>query len=260
MTPEEREELCALYVLGALEPEEMASVDERLQAGDAEVVREVDAFRATVDLLPHALSPVPPAPAVRARLMTRLQEAQPVPDVPRVAPVRRTLRDRLKMPLVWLPAAAAVVLALLLGRQTAVSHRQIAELETKVNHFRQIAAEHDRLVSMLSLPNVHIVMLSGTEQAAQASARLLWDTQQGEWTVITHELPPLPPGKVYQLWFLTPERPLPSDTFRPDSHGRGVVQTKLPSGAITLAGAAVSLEPEGGSTQPTGSIVLMGKL
>lgn len=260
MTPEERQELCALYVLGALEPEEMATVDAHLQAGDPEVVREVAVFRATVALLPHALPPVSPNPAVRTRLMARLQAAQPVPDVPRVSPVRRTLRDRLKTPLVWLPAVAAVLLALLLGRQTAVSRRQIAELEAKAQNLRQIAAEHERLVSLLSLPNVHIVMLSGTEQAAQASARLLWDTKQGEWTVITHELPPLPPGKVYQLWFLTPERPLPSDTFRPDSRGRGVVQTKLPSGAITLAGAAVSLEPEGGSTQPTGSIVLIGKL
>ena len=71
MTPEELQELCALYVLGALEPQDAATLEARLQAGDPDIVREVAACRRMVELLPHALPSRPPHPAVRARLMAR---------------------------------------------------------------------------------------------------------------------------------------------------------------------------------------------
>jgi anti-sigma-K factor RskA len=259
MTPEERQELCALYVLGALEPQEMAAIDAPIQTGDREVIHDVTAFRETVDLLPHALAPVPPNPVVRSRLMHRLQAVAPEAKTPPAVSPSGGFLAWLRVSLVWLPTTAAVALALLLSWFIHDFRRQIVHLETEVQHLRDVAMAHQRLVSVLSLPNVKIVMLGGTEHATQASARLIWDTDRREWTVVTHDLPPLAPGKVYQLWFLTAEQPLPSHTFQTDARGIGVVQAKLPSKPTTIAGAAVSLEPEGGVAQPTGDIVLVGK-
>ena len=37
--------------------------------------------------------------------------------------------------------------------------------------------------------------LASTKHAPAAGARLLWDIQRGEWTVILHDLPPLPAEK-----------------------------------------------------------------
>jgi anti-sigma-K factor RskA len=136
---------------------------------------------------------------------------------------------------------------------------QVTTLETQVQQLRGVAGAHERLLTLLTLPEVKIVTLAGTEHAPKAGARLLWDAQREEWTVISHDLPPLPPGKAYQLWFLTSGAPVPSGTFQPDLHSRGIIQAKLPPHRADIAGAAVSLEPAGGVLQPTGNIVLAGK-
>jgi anti-sigma-K factor RskA len=66
-----------------------------------------------------------------------------------------------------------------------------------------------------------------------------------------HGLPPPPPGHVYQAWTLGKgaKNVAPSETFSPGSDGVAVVP--LPEAAKTIAAVAVSVEPEGGSKQPT---------
>jgi anti-sigma-K factor RskA len=257
MTSEELQELCSLYVLGALEPQEAAAIEARLQAGDPDAVREVTVLREVVALLPYALPPVPPDPAVRTRLMTQLQAALPTSQAQRTRAPRRSFGWLRVLP-VWLPTAVAALLVLLFGWLVYGLRLQVTNLETEVQQLRGVAGEHERLLALLALPDVKIVTLAGTEHAPRAGARLLWDAKREEWTVISHDLPSLPPGKTYQLWFLTSEGAIPSGTFQPDPHSRGIIQTKLPPGRADIAGAAVSLEPAGGVLQPTGNIVLAG--
>ena len=258
MTPEELQELCSLYVLGTLEPQEAAALEARLQAGDPDAVREVTALREVVALLPHALPPVPPDPAIRARLMAQIQATLPTAQTRQMRAPRRSF-GWLRVVPVWLPTAVAALLVLICGWLVYDFRLQVTNLETEVQQLRGVAGEQARLLALLSLPDVQIVTLAGTEHAPKAGARLLWDTKHEEGTVISHDLPPLPPGKVYQLWFLTSGAPIPSGTFQPDSHRGGIIQAKLPPGRADIAGAAVSLEPAGGVLQPTGNIVLAGK-
>jgi len=250
MTPEELQELCALYVLGALDAAEAASLEARLRAGDAEVIREVTAARDVVEHLPYVLQPVAPDPAVRARLMRRIQDS--VPTV--TSPARWRGRQRRWL---WLPRVAAALLILALGWMVYDARRQVSGLEAEIQRLHSTAAERQQLLLLLASPQVAIVSLTGSEHAPQAGARVLWDTQHRQWTVVTHNLPPLPPGKAYQLWFLTPGAPQPSRTFHPQN-GYGLVQVSLPPAQTQVAGAAVSVEPEQGVTQPTGAIVLVG--
>jgi anti-sigma-K factor RskA len=259
MTPEELQELCALYALGVLEPHAAADLEARLHAGDPEVVLAVQACRDVVELLPYTLTPVPPAPAVRARLMARLHAAMPEERQGLQTTTSRGLLARFRTPLLWLPTAAAALLALLLGWSVYHLQGQVADLEARLQQLRSVAGDHARLLALLTSPTVRIVSLPGTEHAPDAGARLLWDTQRGEWTVLAHNLPTLPAGKVYQLWLLTAGAPIPSGTFHLDPQRRGLIQAKLPPGREPIAGAAVSLEPEGGVPQPTGQIVLATK-
>jgi len=259
MTPDELQELCALYVLGTLEPQEAAALEARLQAGDPDVVRTVAAFREVAELLPYALSPVSPSPAVRARLLDRVQSTLPARQARQEAARRRGAPRWFRTSLVWLPTAVAAGLVLIFGWVISDLRLQVTALETRLQQLRGVAADHERLLAFLTLPEVKIVALAGTPHAPNAGARLLWDTTRGEWTVILHDLPPLPPGKVYQLWLLTAGSPIPSGTFQPDLQSRGVIQAQLPHGRADIAGAAVSLEPEGGVPQPTGQIILAGK-
>jgi anti-sigma-K factor RskA len=259
MTPEELQELCALYVLGALEPQEAGAIEARLQAGDPDAVREVTALREVVALLPYALPPVPPDPAVRAHLMTQIQTTLPMAQVQRTRTARRSSGWLRALP-VWLPTTVAAMLVLISGWLVYDLRLQVTTLETEVQQLRGVAGEHERLLALLTVPEVKIVTLAGTEHAPKAGARVLWDAQREEWTVISHDLPPLPLGKAYQLWFLPSSgAPIPAGTFQPDSHSRGIIQAKLPPRRTDIAGAAVSLEPAGGVLQPTGNLVLAGK-
>jgi hypothetical protein len=64
-------------------------------------------------------------------------------------------------------------------------------------------------------------------------------------------LPPLPPGKVYEAWTLArgSKTMAPSVTFTPSQNG--ITLVPLPAVAGSLAAVAVSVEPQGGSRQPT---------
>jgi anti-sigma-K factor RskA len=69
--------------------------------------------------------------------------------------------------------------------------------------------------------------------------------------VVAHGLPRLPAGKVYQMWTLAKgaTKVAPSVTFVPDSAGDALVA--VPADPATTAEAAISVEPAGGSQQPT---------
>lgn len=69
--------------------------------------------------------------------------------------------------------------------------------------------------------------------------------------VVAHGLRALPSGKVYQMWTLAKgaAKVAPSVTFVPDSAGNA--QVVVPADPATTAATAISVEPVGGSKQPT---------
>src|SRR5262245_35016702 len=67
----EQETLAALYVLGSLEPAQAQSFARHLDEDGCEVCRrQVDAMAGVCGDLALAPAPVPPSPAVRARIMS----------------------------------------------------------------------------------------------------------------------------------------------------------------------------------------------
>jgi anti-sigma-K factor RskA len=71
-----------------------------------------------------------------------------------------------------------------------------------------------------------------------------------------HDAPALPPGKVYQAWTLPAgsKKMAPSVTFTPKG---GRILLRLPVNASRIAAVAVSVEPAGGSPQPTSKPVFV---
>jgi hypothetical protein len=161
---------------------------------------------------------------------------------------------------VWLPAAVMLVLVCTLGWLAYDLRQQVRMLQAEVQQLQRAAGERERLLALLTGPQVQIVTLAGTAHPPDAGGRLLWDTQRGEWFVVSHDLPALPVAKTYQLWFLTAAGALPSRAFHPDAQQWAILQVHLPPGHSDIVGAAVSVEPQGGGAQPTGNIVLVGKL
>jgi anti-sigma-K factor RskA len=67
------------------------------------------------------------------------------------------------------------------------------------------------------------------------------------------DLPPLPAGKVYQIWVM-PARgaPIPAGTFTIDTAGSATTVVQTPTNLPDPTAMAVSIEPEGGVNAPTG--------
>lgn len=158
----------------------------------------------------------------------------------------------------WLPygaaLAAALVAAISIG--SAVSLRndrandatRIASLEATA---RDASARANALATQLGRLDARVarIVAPGSRHFPVASGEVV---ASGNRIVLAlHDLPKLPPGKVYQAWTLASgaKAVAPSITFRPDTGGVALVE--LPEGAAHLAAVAVSVEPTGGSKAPT---------
>ena len=90
--------------------------------------------------------------------------------------------------------------------------------------------------------------------------QLFWDRARQRAIVHGYRLKPVPSGKAYQLWFIKDGKPVPSVTFKPSAGGGATVERiPVPAGGA-LSAAAVTVEPESGSSQPTSPIVMVGPL
>ena len=90
--------------------------------------------------------------------------------------------------------------------------------------------------------------------------QLFYDRQRERAIIHGFRLPQVPENRAYQLWFIRDGKPVPSVTFKPEADGHArVEQIPVPAGGDVSA-AAVTVEPESGSTQPTMPIFLVGPL
>jgi anti-sigma-K factor RskA len=102
------------------------------------------------------------------------------------------------------------------------------------------------------------VAMAGTEAAPNAAGMLVYGWERGE--LIVGGLPELPPDRRYQLWFAAPDQPwLSVGLFAVDPRGNAAVPLEMPDNVRSFATCDVTVEPSGGSPQPTGVVVLHGE-
>jgi anti-sigma-K factor RskA len=76
---------------------------------------------------------------------------------------------------------------------------------------------------------------------------------------IADGLPATPPGKSYQLWAITGNKPVSAGVFDVGPQGSAAFRVEAPPGVDGVDVFAVTLEPAGGVPQPTGEMYLAGK-
>jgi anti-sigma-K factor RskA len=223
--------LSGAYAVDALDDLERSQFEQHL-AACAECHAEVASLRETSALLAEADAETPPA-SLREGVLSGISQVRPLPPLqpdrtgPATArPVRRILPQLL--------AAAAAVVLLAAG---AVLWHPWQDGHTTVA---------DRI---LHAPDAVRV----TEKIPGSSGKLILvrSPSLGRAVMIGDHVPKAPAGKTYQLWLQQPGQPmvsagLMSDPTRP---------TVLTGDAGTASAAAVSVEPAGGSDQPSADVV-----
>ena len=246
----------AVYALGALPATQAAQVRKHLQTC-AECRAEYRALapaarsvaysaEACEDAASAAASVAPPGPMLKRRIMRKIR-----PNVGEIRAVR---------PIVW-PAYAVAAACLAVALATSIvdmsltaqlrqTHAQMVQLsEHNANVTRQLADQRDELANLVAPESVHYPVTYG--QVVRHGSRLY---------IAMDTLPPPPKGKVYQAWTLRQGSSVmaPSITFVPSASGVEVQQ--LPVNAKGLVAVALSVEPAGGSKQPTSKPVFVVKL
>ena len=105
--------------------------------------------------------------------------------------------------------------------------------------------------------DVRRVDLAGQPVAPAASARAFWSRSRG-LVITASNLPPLPPGRIYQLWFVTARAAVSAGLLTPDDRGGLTSTLSTRPDVPDPVALAVTLEPEGGRPAPTGDKYLVG--
>lgn len=245
MTPGRLCDLAEAYAIGALEPDEVRVFEAHL-AGCPDCPGVVRAQREVVVLLAQAAPSVEPGPQLRARVLQRFREEHRV-----VLPVRRGV------PLAGLAWAAAVAGLAIAGGALWRAHRTTVEL---AGVRATLERREGMLNAVLDASTAMYRLNPSADSLSPAGAQLFWSRDQHVWLLHAFNLPRLPEGRAYQLWFVTPAARIAAGVLDPDSLGHALLRVSVPPEAAGTELAAITLEPAGGSAQPTGPIVLAGNV
>jgi anti-sigma-K factor RskA len=259
-------EAAGLYALGALPADERALFEAHVSTCD-ECRRDVRAFGDVVNVLPFALPQIDPPPALRRRVLA----AAGADAAASVVPLAAVRPGRPFVWAAWLSAAAMLLVAIGLGAYSVRLRYRVSGLEVVLREAvarldrseRQLAAatrdaERAQLrLAVLTAPDMREVQLAGQPPAPRAAGRAFLSASNG-LLFAASQLPPLPAGRTYQVWFLTPGAPISAGLVKPDQTGRVTAAFDVPPGAASPKGLAVSIEPDGGVPAPTGAIYLAG--
>lgn len=253
-------ELTGLYALGALTGPERAAFEAHM-SGCATCTAEVRSLQPVAEAVARTAPPAEPSAAVRQRLMSAVRGGVAHTG----SPSQRSLAP-------WLAAAASVVLAVGLAAYASQLRGRVSTLEAALSEASQRATVSERLVAdarrdagearttlaVLVAPDLARIDLQGQAVAPRASARAFWSRSRG-LVFAASNLPPLQPGRVYQLWVLTsPTTPISAGLMKPDADGRVSATFNTPPDIPQPIAMAVTLEPDGGVPSPTGDKYLVG--
>jgi anti-sigma-K factor RskA len=225
-------ELTGSYVLDALPESERAEFEAHLRTCDT-CAAEVRDLRETVAELGATYETPAPAGAEERLIRTIREQRADVPaatTVASLAEVRRSPRTA-----TYFLAAASVLLAMALGVVgfTAYSANQ-----------RSTAAES--VLKLATMPDAHLMPLP----IPSASSSLVVSEVKNEAAVLASSMPMPAAGHVYQVWTKNSAGTMTSvGMFVPSK--KGTVAQMLVADVRTTKVFMITVEPAGGSTQPT---------
>ena len=138
----------------------------------------------------------------------------------------------------------------------ANTQARIAELETAAA--QRTVDDLRGGTRILAAADVQTLDLADQPVAPAARGRLFWSASEGGLLTVTG-LPPVPPGRVYQLWLIPGTSPVSAALLSADAEGRVMAAVTPPDGVTEPVPAAVTLEPTGGSAEPGGDVYLLGR-
>ena len=267
LTCEEVRELLPLLALNALDVDERDVVDDHL-AGCSDCLEELAAYSETAAAVALALPQSDPSPAVKGRLLSeaRRTRMQPVGagrgriPLPPMTGGRRASRWRVSLS--SLVASVALVLAAGSTLWAMNLRSELNEQNARIATLSERANNYARVTAVLQAADTQIRVLQSIDGTPDTFGRVYIDPDTSEGMLMVRNLPPLPQGRVYQLWVAGADGTRESAGLLTwtDKAGNGYALIKCPEKLSRWRWFNVTQEPAGGSQAPTGSRVLGGTI
>jgi anti-sigma-K factor RskA len=236
MNHSEMDELYELYVLGVLEPEQAAEIDQHLS-----------------DRCEHCLARLGEAAAVSSAIGALVEVQTPPARLrERVLGVARPARRSRG----WVYAVAGLSAACLALAAYSVSSMYSLEAT------REQANQLRSALEILSRPNTRTVEFG---LAANVPHGKVLVNRGGGLVFVGSQLPELASDKTFELWLIpakgaAKQAPMPAGLFRANAAGNYVSVSNTPIDPAQVQAIAVSIEPRQGSSAPTTTPILVVSL
>ncbi|MGW4029679.1 anti-sigma factor [Streptomyces sp. NPDC004838] len=236
MTAADLHTLTGAYVLHALASEERAEFERHLRECPS-CAQEVRELAATVGRLGLAVAVTPP-PALKQRVMRQVSAERQQP--PRVSGIHAGRRRGGRASRFVL--AACVAAAVAFGGVSFWQHQEAEDARQAAERAERRTAD---LAAVLAAPDAKVTTGKLKEGG---NGTVVVSRSRDRAAFLASGMPKPPSGKVYQLWFDDGGTMRPAGLMDPDSSDSAV----LMSGPLGEAsGMGVTVEPAGGSAQPT---------
>jgi anti-sigma-K factor RskA len=230
------------YVLGALSDEERATVEAYL-ALHPERQAEIDDLSGVAGLLALAPPELEPPADLRRRLM-EVVESEATTSEPTQPPASSWFGWLGDFTNVALGAAALLVVGLL--SWNVLLQGDVRDLRGEVEQARTADQSQE----------AREIELGGTwaEQGARAEVTTLEDDRA---ILVVEDMPSVPENRTGQVWVINDDKPQPSGLLAPSGD---TVAAPITTSLKDADAIAVTVEPAGGSDQPTSDPVLVQEL
>ncbi|MDF3299426.1 anti-sigma factor [Streptomyces tropicalis] len=246
MTTTDLHGLTGAYALHALHGDERAAFERHLAACDT-CEQEVAEFTATTGRLALA-STVRTRPVLREQVLRGITTVRQVP--PGAVPLERVRRGvRRGRGLARWALAASVAAAAAFGGTAVWQYERAQDAQ---NQAAQAQRHAEDLAGVLASPDAK----SRSARVAGGAGTLVVSASRDQAVFVASRMAAPPRGKVYQLWFADGGRMRSAGLMDPGRSSQAVLMQGAVDGA---SGVGVTVEPAGGSKQPTSPpVALLG--
>jgi anti-sigma-K factor RskA len=136
---------------------------------------------------------------------------------------------------------------------------EIRRAHVEVGALHRVLADRLRLEKVLSAPDLRLTRLAPLAPAPGANGIVAVSATNMAAVFQAAGLPATPAGKTYELWWITREHgPVAAGLFQAEEGHPVVAPVALPPPGEHVLLSAVTLEPAGGVSKPTGAMYLKG--
>lgn len=255
------EELCAGYVLGALSKEEEISFENLLNQADTQQQQLFEDMEAIASEMASLYPEIEPTTSIKKQL---IEMAWASVNTKKGANVHYLSRFRYAVAasVVFMIASIGLLIqSQNLSQDLSAQVALVSEQSTIIEALETEVERKEELLTILEARDVDLILMDGLDVNPNGYGKVVWDKDNGQALLQVANIPQVPTAKEYQLWFVVNNQPISAGVFAVnDPTEDSFFKISEFQQADNTGAFAITLEPEGGSPQPTGDMYLLGSM